>query len=571
LLPANPKEKEWFANVIILRLYANAFSPLEEFLLLDLLSESLANEVNAVDTVDEFVSSNSVVSHMLTTYNTRKEGKTYVKNTFVSLFKDLLSVNEDFGGTMSQKGPNIPVLTKYCDMFFEKILETRDQLPYGYRYLCKQISRFVEARFEKKPDQLKFHLRALGYYVFYRFMGCVIIRPDQFGIVEEAIPEVAAFNLVALSKVLKSAFMLAEEKSGPFIGMNSWILSKHNTVRDYIKDVVDVPDAEEKLQVNKYAQLARKEKAAIIIPLKEICHLHALLLENKPELTSELGNNDPLSIILDEIGKLRRCPENNTTEIQLTLTNRFPPVLTTIDRKKNLKTDTINEAIKVLRKIPGFSGDTFLEIFVRMKLHCKKIGEDELANEVNQVIANLQNLAKYGLVSPKDGFNSFLKDISLEIQQRHTRRQEHLRELERLKVAINELEEAKKHMEQKNKDFQSYLKSLREMSQKNFKQKTKSFKYKELYKSRVIADSEIPQTQQGKVIFEITHCEAEKFSVKGKIKGIPAFSRNFELQLGDLLTAKENDQETFDTEKGLELHVNSTLFFLNMNFYKEKK
>jgi hypothetical protein len=372
-------------------------------------------------------------------------------------------------------------------------------------------------------------------------MGCVIIRPDQFGIVEEAIPEVAAFNLVALSKVLKSAFMLAEEKSGPFTGMNDWILSKHDTVRDYIKDVIDVPDAEEKLQVNKYAQLARKDKATIIIPLKEICHLHALLLENKPELTSELGNNDPLSIILDEIGKLRRCPENNTTEIQLTLNNRFPPVLNTMDRKKNLKTDTINEAIKVLRKIPGFSGDTFLEIFVRMKLHCKKIGEDELANEVNQVIANLQNLAKYGLVSPKDGFNSFLKDISLEIQQRHTRRQEHLRELERLKVAINELEEAKKHMEQKNKDFQSYLKSLREMSQKNFKPKTKNFKYKELYKSRVIADSEIPATQQGKVIFEITHVEAEKFSVKGKIKGIPAFSRNFDLQLGDLLTAKEND------------------------------
>jgi hypothetical protein len=39
-------------------------------------------------------------------------------------------------------------------------------------------------------------------------------------------------------------------------------------VRVYIKDVIDVPDAEEKLQVNKYAQLARKEKAEIIIPLK---------------------------------------------------------------------------------------------------------------------------------------------------------------------------------------------------------------------------------------------------------------------------------------------------------------
>jgi hypothetical protein len=78
----------------------------------------------------------------------------------------------------------------------------------------------------------------------------------------------------------------------------------------------------------------------------EICHLHALLLDNKPELTQEKKDEDPLAIILNDIGKLRRCPENNSTEVQLTLINRFPPVLTVIDRKKNLKTDTINEAIK---------------------------------------------------------------------------------------------------------------------------------------------------------------------------------------------------------------------------------
>jgi hypothetical protein len=68
-------------------------------------------------------------------------------------------------------------------------------------------------------------------------------------------------------------------------------------------------------------------------------------LENKPELTGG-DPADPLAIILDEIGRLRKCPENNTQEIQLTLNNKFPPVLNTLDRKKNLKTDTINEAIK---------------------------------------------------------------------------------------------------------------------------------------------------------------------------------------------------------------------------------
>jgi hypothetical protein len=46
--------------------------------------------------------------------------------------------------------------------------------------------------------------------------------------------------------------------------------------------------------------------------------------------------------------------------------------------------------------------------------------------------------------------------------------------------------------------------------------------------------------------------------------------RNFELNLGDLLEAKENECATFDTEKGLELNVAATLFFLNQNFYGKK-
>jgi len=99
--------------------------------------------------------------------------------------------------------------------------------------------------------------------------------------------------------------------------------------------------------------------------------------------------------------------------------------------------------------------------------------------------------------------------------------------------------------------------------------KTKKYKYSQLAKEHVINDSEIPSPQQSKVVFEITHTETEKFSVKGKIKGIPAFSRNFELNLGDLLEAKENELTAFDTEKGLELNVAATLYFLNQNFYKK--
>lgn len=56
--------------------------------------------------------------------------------------------------------------------------------------------------------------------------------------------------------------------------MNDWIEAHHDKVREYLQNVIDVPSAEEYLQVNKYGQLARKEKASIIIQIKEICYVH---------------------------------------------------------------------------------------------------------------------------------------------------------------------------------------------------------------------------------------------------------------------------------------------------------
>eukprot|EP01126_Amoeba_proteus_P049400 TRINITY_DN5777_c0_g1_i3.p1 TRINITY_DN5777_c0_g1~~TRINITY_DN5777_c0_g1_i3.p1 ORF type:complete len:812 (+),score=181.46 TRINITY_DN5777_c0_g1_i3:92-2527(+) len=568
LIPNNKKEQEQFANVIILRLYANAFSPLEEFLLLDLLVAALEKEVSSIDTIDEFVSSENVVARMIIGYNSRKQGKQYVRTVLTTIIKDLITNPEAFG-VGPGGAPKLDILSKYCEVFFNKILETVDKVPYGFRLICKNIHRLVSERFKDNPKQLKYVWRAVGYYVYFRFVGLAIVRPDDFGVVtDDEVNEVVALNLIAVSKVLKTTFMLSEEASGPYAGMNDWIEERHEKVREYLQNVIDVPSAEEYLQVNKYGQLARKEKASIVLPIRDICYVHGLLSEHRDHITE--GKDDYLCQILDDLGP---APQgvNDETDIQLELENRFPPILDKLEQKKNLKTQTIDDAIRVLRKIPGFAGDTFLEIFVRMKLYCKKHGQDELAQEVNQVIANLQNLAKYGLVSPKDGFNSFLKDIAAEIQSRHVRRQEQLKEVERLKFAITELDSQKQHMEQKMKDFGNYLVSVQNRANAGFQVKTKKFKYRDLDKAKVISDSEIPPPQQSKVVFEIIHTEPEKFEIKGKIKGIPGFSRNFTLQLQDLLTAKENNESTFDTEKGIELFISSTLIFLNKQFYAQAR
>jgi len=344
---------------------------------------------------------------------------------------------------------------------------------------------------------------------------------------------------------------------------------KLDSVMEYHKRVIDVPPAEEYLKVNKYAQLSRIEKDSLVILPREIIQIHQLVWNNREDLAEH--ESDPLRVILHDLGEPPKSPVLDENEIQIELLNRFEPQLSKLDRKKNLKSETIDDAIRIMQKIPGFSGDTFLEIFVRMKLHCKKHGEEELAKEVNNVIANLQNLAKHGLVKPDNGFNSFLKDVQAELASRGRRKQEHMKEIDRLQKAIKELDDQKSHMEKKIADFDSYFEAIRKKSQESFQQKNKKFKYKDLAKLKVIADSEIPPSQQSKVTFTITQKEMDKFEIEGKIKGLPGFSREFTLELEKLLECKEDNETVFDTEKGLELNVDSTLFFLNKHFFSTKK
>jgi len=567
LIPPVKKEKQTFAETVILTMYANAFSPLEEFLLLELLLKSIENEIKNSQKLEELLISDTVVPYMILSYNKRKQGKKYIKKIFQKPILQVLECPTQFGADVTGVIGDPELLKKWCDTFFPLILDTIDSLPYGLRLICKHIHDLAREKFKKAKDIDLW--RAVGYFVYYRFIGLAITTPQEFGLVEEETSPNGTLNLITISKILKAVFADLQVATGPFAVLNDWVEEKLDKVVEYHKRVIDVPLPEEYLKVNKYAQLSRIEKDSLVILLREIVQVHQLVFANKEDLAED--ERDPLRIILTDLGEIPKCPPDDETEIQIELVNRFEPMLSKLDRKKNLKSETIDDAIRIMQKIPGFSGDTFLEIFVRMKLHCKKHGEEEMAKEVNNVIANLQNLAKHGLVKPDNGFNSFLKDIQSELAARGRRKQEHLKEIDRLQKAIKELDDQKSFMEKKIADFDAYFEAIRKKNQENFAQKVKKFKYKDLAKLKVIADSEIPTSQQGKVAFTITQIEMDKFQIEGKIKGLPGFTREFTLELEKLLERKEDNETVFDTEKGLELNVDSTLLFLNKYFFSAKK
>lgn len=104
----------------------------------------------------------------------------------------------------------------------------------------------------------------------------------------------------------------------------------------------------------------------------------------------------------------------------------------------------------------------------------------------------------------------------------------------------------------------------------------------------IFSDTEIPLSQQSKVLFKISlGAEINLVNMKGRIKGIPAFQRNFLLDCAQLLadiTRKPESTDNsldnavdydalhrYDTEKGIELNTLWTLLFLYDNIYMRSR
>jgi hypothetical protein len=79
-----------FLDTLLLSLYGDAFSPREEYLILQLFKLAITNEIVKIKSGPiEFTQSESVVPQMIITYNKRKQGVEYLKNTFGSLIKEI--------------------------------------------------------------------------------------------------------------------------------------------------------------------------------------------------------------------------------------------------------------------------------------------------------------------------------------------------------------------------------------------------------------------------------------------------------------------------------------------------
>merc|ERR1712137_275784 len=424
------------------------------------------------------------------------------------------------------------------------------------------------------------------YFVYYRFINLAIVTPDAYNIADNDLPPIARKNLITASRVLQYLFNFRKfnpDNPGDkfFVPLNDFIEKNEPLISEYVASIYQVPEPEDKLQVNKYMELAQKAKPVIIISLHEIFKTHALLAENLSQLVTE--QEDPLRVIMADLGPppTEFNEEDQDRELQLTLANRFKVELDEDSENQRLYAETKELVIPILRLVPVQNSIHRLSLMDVLEAGIKFATETNNATLKSQIKKFLENLGKLeaaDFVSKDDNYESFVHDVALEVANRATIREQQRKEVARLKATLSELKDHQNYLDESIQSYQDYLQDCKEkqylMAAKKKKKRGKKteagykvppvkFSYKDLAKKRVIVDSEVPQLARKKTVFLISSDTPGISDVDAKIGGVSV--EKMVLDLDDLLEKHYNNITQLELDQ-VTLDVNTTIHLINTSF-----
>nr|XP_061803799.1 ras GTPase-activating-like protein IQGAP2 [Nerophis lumbriciformis] len=668
-MPQNKSTK--FMDTVIFTLYNYASNQREEYQLLKLFKTALDEEIRSkVDQIQDIVTGNPTVIKMVVSFNRGARGHNTLRQLLSPVVKDIIE-DKNLGintnpvdvykawvnqlETATGEVSNLPyevtpeqamsheevrnrleassiALRSATDKVLNSIVSSLDDIPYGMRYVAKALKNCLH---EKFPDASEDELfKVVGNLLYYRYMNPAIVAPDGFDIIDLSaggqLHVDQRRNLGSVAKMLQhaAANKLFEGENAHMTPLNDFISQTYEKFRVFFQSACDVPEPEEKFNIDEYSDLVTLSKPIIYISIEEIINTHSLLLEHLDaispdpndllhELLQDLGDVPDVETLLGE-GVVHSSDTNKElvlnqqakTEISLILTSKFELLEGDDKNLKTLTTKTKKLVVDVIRIQPG---ETLLEILdtpatepqetEHAKIAMRRAVQDAqtpddlksspailedsqlpLEQKKRKILRNLRNLEQANLVSPTNKYQDIITDIAKDIRYQRRYRQMRKAELVKLQHTLSALNSKTAFYREQMDYYDTYIKTcLDNLNRKNSRRsikmenkgdlkgskKSKSLKYTgaRLHEKGVILEIEGLQTNQFKnVMFEISPSEeVGDFEVKAKFMGVEM--EKVQLHFQDLLQLQYDGVAVMKMFDKAKVNVNLLIFFLNKKFY----
>uniref|UniRef100_A0A8C4YDP1 IQ motif containing GTPase activating protein 2 n=1 Tax=Gopherus evgoodei TaxID=1825980 RepID=A0A8C4YDP1_9SAUR len=623
-MPQNKSTK--FMDTVIFTLYNYASNQREEYLLLKLFKTALEEEINSkVDQIQDIVTGNPTVIKMVVSFNRGARGQNSLRQLLSPVVKEIMDdksllintspvevykawVNQletqtgeasklpydvtteqalEHPEVVNRLESSIQSLRTVTDKVLVSIFSSLSMI-YGMRYIAKVLKNSLHEKFpDATEDEL---LKIVGNLLYYRYMNPAIVAPDGFDIIDMTaggqIHSDQRRNLGCVAKVLQHAASnkLFEGESAHLSSMNTYLSQTYQKFRNFFQIACDVPEPEEKFNIDEYSDMVTLSKPVIYISIEEIINTHSLLLEHQDAIAPE--QNDLLNELLEGLGAVPDV-ESFLGKFSFSLSSPPPPPPPPPPTKRLV--------VDVIRTQPG---DTLLEILEipasaqqesehlkvvekraildsktpeKMK-HSQSMLEDgqlPIEQKKRKIQRNLRTLEQAGLVSSANKYQEIINEIAKDIRNQRRYRHHRKAELVKLQQTLSALQSKTAFYEDQVNYYNTYIKTCLDNLTRNKKLKHTSLKYTaaRLHEKGVILEIEDLQTNQFKnVMFDITPGEEMgDFEIKAKFLGVQM--EKVELHFQDLLQMQYEGVAVMKMFDKAKVNVNLLIFLLNKKFY----
>lgn len=670
-MPQNKSTK--FMDTVIFTLYNYASNQREEYLLLKLFKTALEEEIKSkVDQIQDIVTGNPTVIKMVVSFNRGARGHNTLRQLLAPVVKDIiedksLGINtspvdvykawvnqlETATGEASKLPYDVTpdqamsheevrsrleasslALRSATDKVLNSIVSSLDNIPYAMRYIAKVLKNSLHEKFpDASDDEL---LKIVGNLLYYRYMNPAIVAPDGFDIIDMSaggqLHVDQRRNLGSVAKTLQhaAANKLFEGENAHMTPLNSYISQTYEKFRAFFQAACDVPEPEEKFNIDEYTDMVTLSKPIIYISIEEVINTHSLLLEHLEaispdqndllhELLQDLGEAPDVEALLGEGAIDPNDPNRESalsqlakTEISLTLTSKCELLEGEDKDVKTLMTKTKKLIVDVVRIQLGESLPEILETAATaaQELEHTKIierravqdaqtpeglkssvsvledGQLPLEQKKRKILRNLRNLEQAGVVTATNKYQDLINDISKDIRYQRRYRQRRKAELVKLQQTLRALNSKTAFYQDQMNYYDTYIKTcLDNLNRKNTRRsikldskgedkgskkwKPQSLKYTaaRLHEKGVILEIEGLQTNQFKnVMFDISPTE-EVGDFDVKAKFMGVEMEKVQLHFQDLLQLQYEGVSVMKMFDKAKVNVNLLIFLLNKKFY----
>lgn len=588
-------------QTVMFTIYGNQYEQREEHLLLTMFQAVLAYQFESTAEFGSLLRANTPVSRMMTTYTRRGPGQSYLRSALsqklnslieqkqlnleinpLKVYEELLDPTDDpfnrpsitaeeaarHPKVMELIRPRHVKINQLATEVLEVILESIDMVPYGIRWICKQIRQLTKRKYPDATDAAVCSL--IGGFFFLRFVNPAVVTPQAYMLVDKLPSDNSRRILTLIAKLLQNLANKPTYSKEPYMAnLSEFVDSNKARINLFLNELCEVPDFYESLEMDQYVALSKKD-LSLNITLNEMFGMHALL-DKYREGVIQKNESGHLAVLLNDLGKPPGLvPRSMNGSMELQLFNRWETAVGDVDTELEIfRADMIFMEVKslminIIRAFP--TGHSILT----RPLDLRKIadfaaGATNDEGLVKRGIKALDLLAEIG--EDSDDAELLVKEVDYELKQLGSLKDSVVKEAKSLEEVYTIIREHNDYLRTQLDTYRSYLANVRMHtgSKKDrpvglednsaakpakFKIVVKKYTLQQLVKDNIVDEWRIPESRMGNLLVYVASPLPGTFVVSLVMKGRPDPIFTLDLKLDDLLemSDKKDSSDALDLE-----------------------